>query len=146
MRTQTTSRCLIIKDDTIILCKHIADNYYFLPGGGVELGETLDECIFREIKEEMGVNEKDVRIHEGIILAIENQMKDSEGKLICDKNGRPFYGIELVKKVDIMADTIKSQENHIGFEAVKISELKNIVLYPETIKKWAIKILDKKDN
>ena len=146
MRTQVAIRCLIVRGDNIILCNHKERGFYFLPGGGLEIGETVDECIFREINEEMGIDEKDVCIHDGIMLAIENYIKDSEGKAICDENGKPLYGINLVKKVDITADKIESQEGHIGFDAIKISELENVILYPEVIKRWVIETFGKKDK
>ena len=136
MRTQTTSRCLIVQGDSIILCKHVAGGYYFLPGGGLELGETLNQCIIRELNEEMGVAESDIKIHDGILLAIENQGYDS--------NGNFLYGIEVVKRVDVNAENITSQEDLIGFEKVKISELADIKLYPTTIKNWVIETLNKK--
>ncbi len=130
MRTQTTSRCLILNGDSIILCKHLAGGYYFLPGGGLELGETLNQCIIRELNEEMGVAESDIKIHDGILLAIENQGYDS--------NGNFLYGIEVVKRVDINTDDINSQEDLIDFEKVKIADLPNTKLYPEVIKNWVI--------
>ncbi len=131
MRTQTVSRCLIIQEDNIILCKNIAGDYYFLPGGGLEIGETLNQCITRELNEEMGILETDIHIHDGIILAVENQGYDS--------NGRFMYGIELVKRVDINVTDIHSQEDLIDFEKIKISDLPNTRLYPEVIKNWVIK-------
>lgn len=130
MRTQTTSRCLILNDDSIILCKHLAGGYYFLPGGGLELGETMNQCIIRELNEEMGVAESDIKIHDDILLAIENQGYDS--------NGNFLYGIEVVKRVDINTDDINSQEDLIDFEKVKIADLPNTKLYPEVIKNWVI--------
>lgn len=133
MRTQTTSRCLIIQGDSVILCKHIAGGYYFLPGGGLELGETLNQCITRELNEEMGLAESDIKIHDGILLAIENQGYDSKGNFL--------YGIEVVKRVDVKTDEVVSKEDLIGFEKVKISDLPNIKLYPEIIKNWVIKNL-----
>ena len=135
MRTQTTSRCLIVQGDSIILCKHVAGGYYFLPGGGLELGETLNQCITRELNEEMGVAESDIKIHDGILLAIENQGYDS--------NGNFLYGIEVVKRVDVNAENITSQEDLIGFEKVKISELADTKLYPTAIKNWVIETLNK---
>lgn len=35
--------------------------YYTFPGGGVEEGETLEEAIVREIKEEFGITIKPIR-------------------------------------------------------------------------------------
>lgn len=133
MRTQTTSRCLIVQDDTIVLCKHIVGGYYFLPGGGLEMGETLNQCIVRELNEEMGIAESDVTIHDGILLAIENQGYDSKGNFL--------YGIEVVKRVDINTTEITSKEDLIGFEKIKISELPDTKLYPNAIKQWLIETL-----
>lgn len=130
MRTQTTSRCLIIQGDSIILCKHLTGGYYFLPGGGLELGETLNQCITRELNEEMGVAESDIKIHDGILLAIENQGYDSQGNFL--------YGIEVVKRVDINTENITSQEDLIDFEKIKLSDLPDIKLYPTVIKNWII--------
>ena len=130
MRTQTTSRCLIIQGDSIILCKHLAGGYYFLPGGGLELGETLNQCITRELNEEMGVAESDIKIYDGILLAIENQGYDSQGNFL--------YGIEVVKRVDINTENITSQEDLIDFEKIKLSDLPNTKLYPTVIKDWII--------
>ncbi len=136
MRTQTTSRCLIIQGDCIVLCKHLAGGYYFLPGGGLELGETLNQCITRELNEEMGVIESDITIHDGILLAIENQGYDSKGNFL--------YGIEVVKRVDINTTEINSQEDLIDFEKVKISDLNDTKLFPVAIKNWVIETLTKK--
>ncbi len=137
MRTQTTSRCLIIQDDSIILCKHLAGGYYFLPGGGVEIGETLNECITRELNEEMGVGALDINIHDGILLAIENQGYTADGKFM--------YGIEIVKRVDVNCDDIKTCEpDIIDFERIKISDLPNTRLLPDVIKQWVIKTLEQK--
>ena len=135
MRTQTTSRCLIVQGDSIVLCKHLAGDYYFLPGGGLEIGETLNQCITRELNEEMSVAESDITIHDGILFAIENQGYDS--------NGNFLYGIEVVKRVDINTENITSQEDLIGFEKVKISELADTKLYPTVIKNWVIETLNK---
>ena len=123
MRTQTTSRCLIVQGDSIVLCKHLA-------GGGLEIGETLNQCTTRELNEEIGIAESDITIHDGILLAIENQGYDS--------NGNFLYGIEVVKRVDINTDDINSQEDLIDFEKVKIADLPNTKLYPEVIKNWVI--------
>ncbi len=52
-----SSRAVIFKDDSVILIYRERDNekYYVFPGGGLEEGETLEENVIREIKEELGL-------------------------------------------------------------------------------------------
>lgn len=45
---------VVVKDGRVLLLKQI--NGYDLPGGGVELGETLEEAVVREVKEESGLD------------------------------------------------------------------------------------------
>lgn len=49
-------RALILNEGKLLVVKHtIDDNYYALPGGKLEKGENPQECIIREIQEELGV-------------------------------------------------------------------------------------------
>ena len=53
-RTRSSSRGLIINDGKILLTYETNKDVYMSPGGGVENGETLEECCIRELKEESG--------------------------------------------------------------------------------------------
>ena len=60
MEVQFAQKALIVKDQMILLIQKSADDPYQplkweIPGGRLKAGETLDEHICREVKEEVGL-------------------------------------------------------------------------------------------
>ena len=49
------SRCIIVKDDKILLSYYTNLELYMIPGGGKEERESDAECCIREIEEETGL-------------------------------------------------------------------------------------------
>ena len=50
-------------DNRILLCKSSKwNNQWVIPGGHVEYGETLEDALIREIKEETNLTVKDLRL------------------------------------------------------------------------------------
>jgi 8-oxo-dGTP diphosphatase len=51
---------IIIKNNKVLVCQRRNNSYYGLkwefPGGKVEPGETIEECLVREIKEELNLD------------------------------------------------------------------------------------------
>ena len=47
-------RLLMIRDGQVLLVKHVYEPEWYLPGGAVENGETLEEAVRREAREETG--------------------------------------------------------------------------------------------
>lgn len=53
---------IVIKDEKVLM---ITQNFgYSLPGGGLDLGETFEEALVREMKEETGYEVESVRLLE----------------------------------------------------------------------------------
>ena len=51
------SHALIIRDGKYLAVRNPKDSYWKLPGGGIESGETAEEALRRELKEEIGITE-----------------------------------------------------------------------------------------
>lgn len=49
-------RAIIINETNILLVKNINVNHWSLPGGKIDKGETPQECIYRELKEELALS------------------------------------------------------------------------------------------
>jgi len=49
---------LLVRDDRLLLIRHKSKNgtQWLPPGGGLEYGETIEEALRREIKEEVNMN------------------------------------------------------------------------------------------
>lgn len=50
-----SSRAIIIQDKKLLLLTGHGADFYWTPGGGIEAGETADDALRREVKEELGV-------------------------------------------------------------------------------------------
>lgn len=65
-------RGIIIKDGRLAMMHSLKYDYYKLPGGGIEEGESLEDTLVREVKEESGLVVKKNSIKEfGYVRRIE---------------------------------------------------------------------------
>ena len=68
------ARAIIIHEANILLVKNINVNHWSLPGGKIDKGETPEECLLRELKEELALSISKVDYKLGEYLS------DKEGK------------------------------------------------------------------
>ncbi|MDP2091299.1 MAG: NUDIX domain-containing protein [Candidatus Gracilibacteria bacterium] len=119
---------IYIENDKILLIKKARGPYigmYDLPGGGIEYGETISECLKREIYEETGTQ-----------LLNCNFIGNNE--YICEymnpKNEpKKSHHIGFYYKVELSYENIKTGpdfEDSLGSEFIDIKELDQIKLSP----------------
>lgn len=46
---------IVMRGDHLLLTRNLAEDYWFVPGGRVEMGESAAAAVAREISEELGV-------------------------------------------------------------------------------------------
>ncbi|UCD41598.1 MAG: NUDIX domain-containing protein [Chloroflexota bacterium] len=64
-------RVILYKDEQFVLVKHTYQDAWYLPGGGVKRGETLEDAIRREAAEDCGAT-----LHQVELLGIYTNFKD----------------------------------------------------------------------
>jgi 8-oxo-dGTP diphosphatase len=117
---------LIRWQNRVLLCRQEkpGKEYWLLPGGGVEGGETLDEALRRELGEELGLWE-DV-MFEGPIAVAES--------IAPDWRPGDRHVVHVVFGADLSRHTLEDIETHDaavrGLRLFSLDELAEVVLHP----------------
>lgn len=132
-------RIVFLRDNKILLCKQKTEDYYFLPGGHVEFGESAGESVVREIREELGAEAGEV----SFIGAVENIFSDLFFEALAkgDEGGK-HHELNLVFSAKLDKEDAGSLEDHLEFAWVETSSLENQTIYPITLKNSLIKWLE----
>jgi ADP-ribose pyrophosphatase YjhB (NUDIX family) len=121
-------RAIIIHDGKILLCVNPETRTYYLPGGHLEFGETVDECLRREMREEIDREIGGIEI----LAPLEN---------FYTRDGERLHEINLIVRTTVLGDgleSIKALESHVTYAWVPIGRLSEIKLLPESIRKYII--------
>ncbi len=116
MDKKTIIRCraIIIHEGKLLVVKHSPENtFYVLPGGHLEWGEDVKECMSRELEEELGIK-GDV----GRLLYVNNFIGNDTNYI-----GKGTQSIEFFFEIRNSADYAKT-DKPIGSHAAEIYELK----------------------
>ncbi|MDQ5943424.1 MAG: 8-oxo-dGTP diphosphatase [Patescibacteria group bacterium] len=113
-------KALIIHKSKILLVKEWDDEWWSFPGGGIEHGESIQDALHREIYEELGISQADIKsdleiIHTGIGAVVERL---------------PMLNIFL--KVDVPVDNIRSTSDIIEYKWFDYDELESLYIVPTT--------------
>ncbi len=123
---------IVIQENSILLIQHIKNEkkYWLVPGGGVDWGESLEEALIREYKEETNL---DIEVKDFLFFS---------ETISPDKNKHVINLYFLVKiKNDSETMKIGNETNLSDLKYVSKEEIQNIKLYPN-IKEQLMKILN----
>ncbi len=126
MEPRVRVSALIRWQNRVLLCRQEkpGKEYWLLPGGGVEGGETLDEALRRELGEELGLWE-DV-MFEGPIAVAES--------IAPDWRPGDRHVVHVVFGVDLSRHTLEDIETHDaavrGLRLFSLDDLAEVVLHP----------------
>lgn len=88
----TSADAFLIKDDKVLVAQRSADDdflpgYWELVGGGVESGETLEESVVREVKEETGLTVNSVQRYYDYSFINEKGWQRRATAFVCELTG-----------------------------------------------------------
>lgn len=117
--TTRISVIVVTADSRILLVKHRKGprQYWVLPGGRLEYGETFAECAVRELKEETNL---DVEAGEIVFLS----------EAIAPDRSRHIINVYLTARV--LGGTLKVGDEPVlaAVDYIPLSELDNLTLFP----------------
>lgn len=112
---------IIVQDGRILLARHKRHGqaYWVLPGGGVDFGESTEQALIRELKEEANL---DIRV----------------GRLVMVNDSIPPDGhrhiVNLYFTAEITGGTLRVGDDHrlVDMCFVPVSEIPGLALFPDT--------------
>lgn len=123
---------MIISDGKILALHDSRSPYYYLPGGRVQMSETAESAVVREIKEELGVTAKVIR---PLWL---NQAFFNEDVDKVDYHELCLYFLMDVTETDLLSRgekfTLTEGNKTLTFEWLAFERLKDEYFYPLFLK------------
>lgn len=126
MQPRIRVSALLRWQDRILLCRHEkpGKEYWLLPGGGVDSGESLVDALYRELLEEVGL--KDELPLEGPIAIVDS--------IAPQRSFAAKHVVHIIFSGDLSGRSLEQVESHDtavrGHRLFRLDELDGVVLHP----------------
>lgn len=94
---QRVTNCLIIKNQQVLLLKKPRYGWYAMPGGKMEPGESVQEAVIREVREETGLQLINPQLYSVATMVKESAQFPTNEWMMFTFKAEHFSG-ELVKE------------------------------------------------
>ena len=133
------TRAVIIDQDNILLCKtlDLPVSFYFLPGGHVEHGESASSALIRELSEETGTRNVEIKRFLGVL----EHSFESGFSSICHNHEYNLIFEVASEKLKINSKILQI-EDHIQILWMPVKNIINIDFRPEPLKNLILKWLE----
>jgi 8-oxo-dGTP diphosphatase len=120
-KTRIRVAALIIRDGRVLLAKHEkgGKQYWLLPGGGVEYGESVEEALKRELQEEAGLD-----IQPGELLWVVDSIPDDHHRHV----------INLILSADAQSNVLNPHPDAVlrDVQWIDIGLFPDLEIFPDT--------------
>ncbi len=131
---RTSTKAIIIENKALLVIVgkgEIGEEYYYLPGGGQDKFETLEDCLKRECLEEI-----DAKVIVGDILFVRDYIARNHEFAAFDPN---FHQVDFYFECSLEPDQIPKNgaspdTTQQGVYWLPLSELETANLYPQKLK------------
>ncbi|KEK24907.1 NUDIX domain-containing protein [Bacillus gaemokensis] len=127
MKIRNSVKAILIHEEKLLVTTYEDEEgiYHLLPGGGQEVGETLDKTLKRECLEETGIEVK-----EGDLLFIRECFMDSEIHRV-----EFMYSCTPVSFTNVKSKSLNMDSKQTGILWLPIADLQHYPLFPIGIRK-----------
>lgn len=125
-RFEFVVRAIIVNRGKVLLCKLKRARWWFFPGGHVELWESIEQALRRELKEETGVFVKDcwfIGIAENVFV----------------HKGLLSHEINVVFKVDAYQGAPQGLEDHLRWDWVDVKKISSMTILPKVLQRGLLR-------
>ncbi len=125
---RVAARVLVVQGDKVLLVKEADDDWWALPGGGIDHGESIELTVTREVEEELGVPANQVSSDFQIVYYNIGNVVNSVPRMnLFFKVSVPEASLKKTNHVSewrwFTKDEFLSQELHASYDKTKLVDV-----------------------